>query len=1175
MSFADRMELIASITPRDLDVRSLSNTSAPLKPVATRRHIARMIRCAVWGGWMLMFLAGLPTSLLAQSLGDFPSTSSIRAAATAKTDAADGLPIGAFMVLDKSGNLVYIPGMTYERWRELESGTDSNDQAFVFEPLEIKGDADDGRAQFDITLEVTVEPTDGQYVSIPLKMANFFLLRAPEFTSSPAPGNNDSQFVQPGKDGMLLKIRSDRRRKLKVRMNVSALVRTGPNRIDFQLPSFPANIHLTTGMADAIGEVIGSGSEVFQSDKTKDGRTKFDVATGGGSLTLQWSPANSDTASETLLESDCNVLLNWGSPQDQPIATVTLGLRSMRDLRGPIESFEVDLPPGAVMLDTPVLDTQDRPVTQSPVPGKPNRILVSIPEQERSQRVAVRFELQLANDDASEKKPLALVVPRVVGALRQQGEIQIQTGNDYRLRWRSSPWVRSFFSESTADAQSVRKYQFRFDRGQFSLPIWLSANKRQLLVNSESTVTIRDSLASLEMEIQFSGRATDSRSLQLDLADWRLSRVIDADTDDTLPWFESDQILSIEMNTNVDELPPIKIFAQRNLDEESPGSDIRFQLPRVRQVDQSFSIGANNVAFQSTGRSSLVVNLNQSNGLERVPLAPEETPAKITTSRFRVVATEEPPRVVGAMVSQPPQIILASNADVVLSGDQLTTTVDWAVNPQMDLAGSMPVRVPLVALIEKPAAQPTRGTDDGNDNALLDAGDIPFTVGDEIDAVVLKPNDEIDTDMIEVRSLWSVTVDNAAAQLVSIGGDRFELVSDRLGTEPVVVRWRHQDLLETTLLNDEIYSIQLPAPAITDVTVRGDIVVTMQGDSVTNLFAADTASKRQIEFQSVPDRVRVRLAKQTKDQNDLSIRKAVLRTAVGVETRHEQLLALIQGGDSLDLGLPAGLGDIEYEAFVDRKGTQVSRDGNRLRLSLPGDSETHRVDLRIWVSEPAGGLLVTITPLLQLPLRAGRIYWQVITPRDSHVVWAAPSIGRAMNWQFDDWRLTRESIYSDATLSQWVGVDGVAAMPPGNRYLYIGSDVHSFSTRTLSRSTLWFLVGGLVLAMAWTLNYVPASRSPLTAVVGAILFAGLVALAPDAAVLAGQVSMIALVLVIVMVAIASLVRRPADDRIITNKSMVQPKGPSAHSTHTFKVPQEPRGESETATAAPPPSGVSS
>ncbi len=132
-----------------------------------------------------------------------------------------------------------------------------------------------------------------------------------------------------------------------------------------------------------------------------------------------------------------------------------------------------------------------------------------------------------------------------------------------------------------------------------------------------------------------------------------------------------------------------------------------------------------------------------------------------------------------------------------------------------------------------------------------------------------------------------------------------------------------------------------------------------------------------------------------------------------------------------------------------------------------------------------------------------------------------------------DWKLHREPIHSDQALTSLAG-STVNPLPPGNRYLYVGSDLRSFEVIVVSRVVLWMGIGAFVLFTAVMLTHFPRSRHPVTAVVAAVLFGGLLAIAPDAAVLAGQFGIIALVLVIVMIAIRSLLTSSRSDRVFAN-----------------------------------------
>ena len=171
--------------------------------------------------------------------------------------------------------------------------------------------------------------------------------------------------------------------------------------------------------------------------------------------------------------------------------------------------------------------------------------------------------------------------------------------------------------------------------------------------------------------------------------------------------------------------------------------------------------------------------------------------------------------------------------------------------------------------------------------------------------------------------------------------------------------------------------------------------------------------------------------------------------------------------------------------------------------------------------------------MLRLPFGVGRVYWQIVAPADGHVLWASPTLGRSMSWRFDRWKLYRQPTHDDRRLLRLVDATSVAT-PPGNRYLYIGSDLRSFEVVVVSRVVLWILIGSVVLLAAVVLTNFPRSRHSVTAVVLAVIFAGLLAIAPDAAVLAGQFGIIALVLVVVMIAVRVLVSPTKNGRVFSS-----------------------------------------
>jgi hypothetical protein len=417
--------------------------------------------------------------------------------------------------------------------------------------------------------------------------------------------------------------------------------------------------------------------------------------------------------------------------------------------------------------------------------------------------------------------------------------------------------------------------------------------------------------------------------------------------------------------------------------------------------------------------------------------------------------------------------------------------------------------------------------------------------------------------------LWSVSVGGVPAALHPLDENRFDLISERLTDGTMSIRWTRTQVISPAAVGDSFESLSLPRPAIEDVTIRGPVRISLRGTVDTELLSASSPSSSEILLDAIPpDPVRLRLRSRDTPREELSVSQVVQRTAVGRTIRHEQVLAKVQGGDAFTVQLKPGVSELVVDGYIDMQQVTVGRDDDTLIVPLPGDQSAHVVDLRVWIAENEPTSVALVEPSIRLPVGVGRVYWQVIVPSDSHLVWASPTLGRSMSWSFARWKMGRIPSHDDARLTAMIGA-APHAMPIGHAYLYVGSDVRSFQALAVSRVVLWLIVGAIVLTTALMLTHLPSTRHPLTAVVGAMLFAGLLAMAPDAAVLAGQLAVIALVLVIVMIAVRSLVTPRSSDRILASR---EARRRAEASTHSLSPPAIEKRSSITHTQVlPPPS----
>ncbi|WP_442505114.1 hypothetical protein SH528x_003889 [Novipirellula sp. SH528] len=1091
----------------------------------------------------------------AQGPGSEPPRSIIQSSSdTVEPNSGSPLRVKGFLFLDESGVPVLMPGTTFEeieRLQNLEAGVDSRSQAFDFQSLEITGAASQGRAELKIVIRLTIDSTSGRTVAIPLRMRNFIPLGPPDVS-----GLDEYRMTVSGSEsGHVLMLKTNRRRDVVITMNVAARVEPGPNHsLQFQLPDVPSLVRITTDDEQFTGEIVGRGDEVLQTQRSAANFAEFVIESGGGLFTLRWGKRDRATDGAPLLEIDnSRIVVQWDTPQDQPIASCQMIIRSVR---GSINALKLRLPENAVLLDTPTLGSNGQSVEIiSPVSptgpstnGEGTVLDIVIPEGERQQRIDLNLDIQFSASDPNAANPLIFRAPEVIGALRQRGEIQVSTGDDFRLRWRSRPWVQSILAQPTEE--TGRSYLFRYDRASFDLPIWLATTRRQLRLSTEAEISLHDSIARVKYRILSSGRAAEGTMLKVDMGSWRLRSIENEETSEQIETGLNGNLHEIYMESVANGDPsPIRIVAEHDLpsglqpDGNADANEgVAFTLPRITDIEDTMLVQSSTVSVANQGRMSFVVDLQDSQNIDRVINAENATAVETPRSNYRIIPPDAPGKLAGHVVQQSPTISLAGDATIEIEGQSLHTTLDWIVNSSLDLEGRLPIQI-----ASPDSRRSTTSTETGGASLATteDAGSDPSKSGDTGEAATANV-----APLVSPIG-WTVKVNNQPAVLESRGDDRYELISDQLASGSMAIRWELLRPLRQSTNNDQIETVAIPRPFGVDTTFRGSMRVMMQGDAATEIVAADSTTnqsdrgeeasnsennrtrpstargddKSTMILEALPrEPLRLRVRSRQTDTEDVFISRAVLRTTAGYATRMEQLLADVEGSPELRLGLPTGDYMVSAEALVDGNVANVRRESNALVIQLPADGTSHLVDLRVWLPLDASTMAESIGPALDLPIGVGRVYWEIVTPQDSHVIWASPTLGRSMAWRFDRWRLYRESTQTSRSMAAWVGGTDLIEVPRGNRYLYVGSDVRSFRAVVVSRTVLWAATGSIVLFIAVLLSFVPQTRHPLFAVVAAVMFAGLLVVAPDAAVLAGQLGMIALVLVVVMSAIRTMVQ---------------------------------------------------
>jgi hypothetical protein len=567
------------------------------------------------------------------------------------------------------------------------------------------------------------------------------------------------------------------------------------------------------------------------------------------------------------------------------------------------------------------------------------------------------------------------------------------------------------------------------------------------------------------------------------------------------------------------------------------------------------------VRLAGKGRRTLVVDLEQSEHLERA--VTESDSPEPSVRRFVVMPPESPARLVGTMVVQPPRLILESQAEVRLAGDELKTLIDWSVESQVDLEGRLRVAVPLRprsaedgesddAAGDKATSEPVAPPADGDaDDWFVRVNGRPAELRPVAAEVVLASDATSDAPTPDESTPDESTPGEAApgepASRASDGGDEdaaepaaryYDIISEELANGTIEIHFEHSRTLASPAGAEANVAVGMPSPVVEDVTLKGDLTVALLGDETRTLASAQESLSDELMYRSLPSEpIALRIAPRPPAKSELLTGKVVTRTAISEVAQHDQILAGLRGAGDFQLWLRSP-DQTDLQVQLDGAPVAYKISDRRLLVKIPEGGDGHVLDVRLWLDRSERGLLRRIEPLAHVGPSSEKSHWQLLVPADNHLIWAMPSLGRVMQWTLDRWRLIRRPLMSETALINRVATGDperveLSPMPTGNRYLFSATDDRTFHAMTSSRTLLWLAVAGVIVLIAAVLTYLPATRNPFTLVVGIVAYCGLVAVSPDAAVLVGQVAMLALVLVIVMLAIRSLVL-PAPSRVLTS-----------------------------------------
>ena len=974
---------------------------------------------------------------------------------------------------DKDGRLIPMLDWSFEDFMRVyqeNRGFKQRDETPVYslQSMSITGTAKGEYAELSVEFEVLVR--DGQWTRVPLRLNQAILREGVKYTG---PGQ---QFVgfDAASDGYVSWIHGTAGQRHRLTMSVMVpLVSVGEEtRLRLSVPrATSSELKLTVPLAKAFAQVA-EGPTLLSKPATEGTATEFDVLGLGGDFEISWrKSANTAAEGQPVLEAVGAISARVDSRLVNTEAVLTV-----RAFGGLFDHFHVRLPQGAELAaGNPTAYTVVPSAAKTP--GDTRQVEVRLPH-----KVSGPVEVRLATRQTYEAAPAGgwfeLAGFEVVEAGRQWGHFAVSVVGDLHMVWGPDKGVRQVDELPEPLRRDNLLAGFEYFTQPFSLTARVVPRKTRLSVEPEYVFLVEQDQVRLEAKLKYMVRGAKASVLDVGLSDWTL----DEAGPDNLVAFDavatsSKQTVSIPLITP--SIGPLEIDLRAHRRLEPGAKSVSFTLPQPQ--DGSVSPAA--VVILPADNVELSVDPKATTGLIRQLNAPPMSlpPRQQTPLYYR----SEAPKAVfaAAMTTHSQSIGVEVASDVQLVGQKalVQEKISYAIAYQP--LDKLSLHVP---------------------RSLLGSGKLEISMDGQP---------------------LSLTEPADAAEKAGETGPvlrRLLLPKARIGICELVVRY---PIALEKLLPEAGISASVPLVMPMDGKLTGNraLVTANAGVRVQLLEGPWTLvdpsvpqpEHRQGQQLAASQRAdRVVLGIHLEDRDALGatvVERAWIQTVLLDGSRQDRaVLRFTSDRRELGLVLPAGVDPGKVEVWLDRQRVEGTPAAGKLTIGLPESfsqgSHWLEAAYRLPASPAARGLLSLDLPHLGREVWVRRLYWQLVLPRNEHVIVSPAGMLPEFTWGWNGSFFGRNPSFEQPMLEVWSGGQRRTPVPSAtSRYLY--SSLHLVDRcelRTANRTLIVLLASTVVLMCGLLLIYVPATRHPAALLLAAVVLCSVAALCPEPTLLAAQ-----------------------------------------------------------------------
>lgn len=942
----------------------------------------------------------------------------------------------------------------------------------------VRGDC----AELSIQLGILVRQE--QWVRVPLRLNQAVLRSAAKYDGPPG-----SQFLEfePEGDGYVGRVRGGdpQQRLLTLEVLVPLLKVGDETRLKLSVPRATSSIlKFTVPQVGAVAEV-SPGATLSTTSLGPKG-TEFSVLGLGGDFELRWRQGNGRPSDmEPVLESVGAILVRVDSRAVQSEATLTL-----RSYGAPFERFRVRLPQGAELMPAETAEYSVVPAASGPADPK-DRLLAEVRLGKKvAGPIEVRIVARKRHESGGWSGWFDLAGFEVLEAARQWGHIAVTAAEDLQVVCTPNRGVRQVDQLPESLRGDDRLAGFAYFTQPCSLAARVVSKKTRVSVEPEYLLWVDEEQVRLEAKLKYTVRAAKVSALDVELLDWQLDEVGPASLV-SVDMVAVDEAGMVSLPLAAPSMGPIELSLRAHKKIDPAASSLSLALPRPH----ANSLGSAAVVVLPADNIELLPDSKGTVGLVRQQVPP---PLKLPARQ------------------RPPLFYRGETAKAVFAADRIvhpqSITVDVSGNvlligPEKRVEQKFVYTIahkPVETLtLEVPQALAGPGTVQVlHEGQPVAAGDLPAPPGAAASRALQKrvvlPAPRIGTCELTVR--YPISVDELLPETTVISTIPLvmpaegKLMGNRLGVTAapgvqVQLREGPWTLAQDAPLTPEAsYSLQLRADQPTEKVV---LVIQLGGRDALGATLVERAW----------------------------IQTWVTSTSLGGERQDRAAFRFTSDQRELELILPDSVDPNAVQLTLDRHRVMARRtEGGTLVIPLAeADASTaHLLEVHYHVPE---GIAELSRWDVQLP-RLGRnvwvrrLYWQLVLPRNEHVIVGPAGFTPEFLWGFNGAFWGRNPLLEQPQLEAWVGAARLTAVPLAtSRYLFSAFGApEGCQLRLASRSLIVLGASGVALVAGLTLIYFPLSRHPATLLIGALILFGAAFLHFEPTLLVAQAASLGLVL---------------------------------------------------------------